>query len=155
MDIMETVRTAIQELIVPDLTRIREENKEIKTILTLTNKRLDDVNLHLADQSRRIDETNKRIDGMRDELAKRIDGVRDELVKRIDGVRDELVKRIDGVRDALVKRIDETNKRIDETNKRIDRLYDVVVRREEHAQLSQRLNVMERDMAELKRRIAA
>jgi len=144
MDIMETVRTAIQELIVPDLTRIREENKEIKTILTLTNKRLDDVNLHLADQSRRIDETNKRIDGVRDELAKRIDGVRDELVKRIDGVRD-----------ALVKRIDETNKRIDETNKRIDRLYDVVVRREEHAQLSQRLNVMERDMAELKRRIAA
>ena len=133
MDIMETVRTAIQELIVPDLTRIREENKEIKTILTLTNKRLDDVNLHLADQSRRIDETNKRIDGVRDELAKRIDGVRDELVKRID----------------------ETNKRIDETNKRIDRLYDVVVRREEHAQLSQRLNVMERDMAELKRRIAA
>ena len=144
MDIMETVRTAIQELIVPDLTRIREENKEIKTILTLTNKRLDDVNLYLADQSRRIDETNKRIDGVRDELAKRIDGVRDELVKRIDGVRD-----------ALVKRIDETNKRIDETNKRIDRLYDVVVRREEHAQLSQRLNVMERDMAELKRRIAA
>jgi len=111
MEIMEAVRTAIQELIVPDLTRIREENNEIKTILTLTNKRLDDVNLHLADQSRRIDETNKRID--------------------------------------------ETNKRIDETNKRIDRLYDVVVRREEHAQLSQRLNVMERDMAELKRRIAA
>ena len=144
MDIMETVRTAIQELIVPDLTRIREENKEIKTILTLTNKRLDDVNLHLADQSRRIDETNKRIDGMRDELAKRIDGVRDELVKRIDGVRD-----------ALVKRIDETKKRIDETNKRIDRLYDVVVRREEHAQSSQRLNAVERDMAELKRRIAA
>ena len=133
MEIMEAVRTAIQELIVPDLTRIREENNEIKTILTLTNKRLDDVNLHLADQSRRIDETNKRIDAVRDELVQRID----ETNKRIDGVRDELVKRID------------------ETNKRMDRLYDVVVRREEHAQSSQRLNAVERDMAELKRRIAA
>jgi len=37
----------------------------------------------------------------------------------------------------------------------MDRLYDVVVRREEHAQSSQRLNAVERDMAELKRRIAA
>lgn len=122
MDIMEAVRTAIKELILPDLTRIREENQEIKTILTLTNKRLDDVNLHLADQSRRIDETNKRIDSVRDEL---------------------------------VKRIDETNKRIDGTNQRMDRLYDVVVRRDEHAQLSQRMNAMEREMAELKRRTAA
>ncbi|PIU32578.1 MAG: hypothetical protein COT06_01990, partial [Syntrophobacteraceae bacterium CG07_land_8_20_14_0_80_61_8] len=93
MEIMEAVRTAIQELIVPDLTRIREENNEIKTILTLTNKRLDDVNLHLADQSRRIDETNKRID----ETNKRIDETNkriDETNKRIDAVRDELVQRI-------------------------------------------------------------
>jgi len=31
---------------VPELDRIREENREIKAILMLTNKRLDDVNTH-------------------------------------------------------------------------------------------------------------
>jgi uncharacterized coiled-coil protein SlyX len=119
---MESIRAAIKELILPDLDRIREESKEIKAILTVTNKRLDDVNLHLADQSRRIDETNKRID---------------ETNKRIDSVREEMTSLIG------------------EINRRLDRLYEVIVRRDEHYQLAERVAVMERNLAELKQRLAA
>jgi rRNA-processing protein FCF1 len=44
MEILEAVKKAIQEFIVPELEAIRNENKEIKARLELTNKRLDDVN---------------------------------------------------------------------------------------------------------------
>ena len=57
MDITNVFRTALQEMIVPELNSIKKENAEIKTSLGLINKRLDDVNSHLVDQSRRIDET--------------------------------------------------------------------------------------------------
>jgi hypothetical protein len=44
----------------------------------MTNKRLDDINLHLADQSRRIDETNKRTDAMREELSAQLETMNSE-----------------------------------------------------------------------------
>jgi peptidoglycan hydrolase CwlO-like protein len=164
MEIIESIRAAIKELILPDLDRIREENKEIKAILTLTNKRLDDVNLHLADQSRRIDDINKRID----DINKRIDDINkriDDINKRIDDTNeriDDTNERIDGTNN----RIDDTNKRIDsvreeltgmilEINKRLDRLYEVIVRRDEHSQLSDRVAAVERDLAEIRQRLAA
>ncbi len=114
MDIKEAVGSVLKELIVPELNKIKDENKEIKTTLVLTNKRLDDINLHLADQSRRID----------------------------------------SVREDLSERIDETNKRIDGTNKRIDRLYEVIVRRDEHYKLDQRVADLEREVTGLKRMAA-
>lgn len=123
MDVKEAIRSAIKELIVPELDRIREENREIKATLLFTNKRLDDVNTHLADQSRRID-----------------------------AIREELGQRIDAVREELIQMIQETNKRIDETNRRIDRLYEVIVRREEHSMLEQRVANLEREVAELKKK---
>jgi hypothetical protein len=126
MEIKEAISSVLKDLIVPELDRIKEENREIKTLLSMTNKRLDDVNLHLADQSRRID-----------------------------GVREQLTHRLDSLREELPHRLDETNNRIDETNKRIDRLYDVVVRRDEHVVVAERVAVLEREVDELKRRIAA
>ena len=54
MDISETVQKILQEVVVPDLGKIKDENSKILAILELTNKRLDDVNTHLADQSRRL-----------------------------------------------------------------------------------------------------
>jgi len=105
MEIMESIRTALKELILPELDKIREENREIKVRIEMTNKRLDDVNVHLADQSRRID-----------------------------AVREELSQRIDTVREELSQRIDETNKRMDgmsqKFDSRLDRLYEVIVRRD-------------------------
>jgi len=79
-----------------------------------------------VDQSRRIDETNKRIDAVREELGQEIRDVRIEL-------RAEIAK----------------------TNSRIDRLYEVIVRRDEHHKLEQRVADLERDVSELKRRLAA
>ena len=84
--------------------KIKEENIQIKATLEATNKRLDDINLHLVDQSRRIDETNKKIDEVRIELTGRID----ETNKKIDAVRTELTGRIEDVRTDLTGRIDET-----------------------------------------------
>jgi len=84
-------------MILPELKTLQQDVSEIKGILSLTNKRLDDVNTHLVDQSRRIDETNKRL----------------------------------------------------------DRLYEVIVRREEHEQLSVRVQRLEEAMANLEKRIAA
>jgi hypothetical protein len=121
MEIMDAARAAITDLIVPELHRIKEENLGIKTMLSMTNKRLDDVNLHLADQSRRIDETNKRFD---------------EVNRRIDASRDELLRQ-------LV-----------EHNKRMDRLYEVIVGRDEHSLVVERVAVLEREMSEIKRRLA-
>ena len=66
--LMGVLQRFFQDVVVPELKQIRAENAEIKTTLQLTNKRLDDINVHLADQSRRIDETNKRIDAVHVEL---------------------------------------------------------------------------------------
>ena len=88
MDITNIVKTALQEMIVPELNSIKKENAEIKTSLVLINKRLDDMNSHLVDQSRRIDETNKRIDAVRTELTGRIN----ETNKGIEAVREGLTK---------------------------------------------------------------
>ncbi|UCH95730.1 MAG: hypothetical protein JSV88_02485 [Candidatus Aminicenantes bacterium] len=121
MEIKKAIANALKEMVVPELTKIKEDVNHVKGVLELTNKRLDDINLHLADHSRRIDETNKKIDSTREELG---------------------------------QRIDETNRRIDETNDRLNRLYEVIVRREEHNTLGQKVLTLERDVQELKLKMA-
>ena len=54
-DLKEAIGTSFKELILPEIEAIRKDNQEIKARLELTNKRIDDINLQLADQSRRID----------------------------------------------------------------------------------------------------
>ncbi len=117
MEIAETIKKVVQELILPELGVIKGENEKINVLLQLTNKRLDDMNAHLVDQSRRIDETNKRID----ETNKRMDALRVEL-------RDELIK----------------------TNVRMDRLYEVIVRREEHYGLEMKVIKIEQEIVGIK-----
>ena len=74
----------------------------------------------------RIDETNRRIDSVREELTQRIDLVREELTLRINSLKEELTQRI-------------------------DRLYEVIVRRDEHYKLDERVADLEREVNELKR----
>ncbi|MEW6095049.1 MAG: hypothetical protein AB1567_00785 [bacterium] len=152
MEIGDTIKKIIQEFILPEFEIMKAENKEIKTILELTNKRVDDINkrldninTHLVDQSRRIDDTNKRIDELRVELRNEINELRVELKEEIG----KNTLRIDETN----KRIDETNKRIDGTNYRINQLYEVIVRREEHEKLDIRVIKMEQDIAEIKKEI--
>lgn len=74
------LRAASQEWIVPELDKLCLENACVISTLELTNKRLADINAQLVDQSRRIDEANKRIDRVYDDLLARLD----ETNKRID-----------------------------------------------------------------------
>lgn len=77
--LMGVLQRFFQDVVVPELKQIRAENAKIKTTLQLTNKRLDDINVHLADQSRPIDETNKRIDAVHVDLIHRIDETNNRL----------------------------------------------------------------------------
>ncbi len=140
MNVKDAVVAALKEMVLPELAVMKQEPAEIKAALVLTNKPLDDINSHLVDQSRRIDDTNKRID----DSNKRIDVIHQDVILRFDETR----KRIDAVREEL-------SVEIKETNKRLDRLYEVIVRREEHQQLETRLARLEQDKDALKRRLAA
>ena len=148
MDVKEAVLAGLKELIVPELQVMQQAQVELKTTLGLTNKRLDDINSHLIDQSRRIDETNKRIDSIHADLITRIDKVNADLIARIDKVNTDLVTRIDKVNMDLIMRNDETNRGL-------ARLYEVIVRREEHQFLAERVARLEQSLEELKRRQAA
>lgn len=137
MDTKEIVQKVLQEMVVPDLGKIRDENSKILAILDLTNKRLDDVNTQLADQSRRIDE-------IRSELSQRIDEVRSELSQQIN----ETNKRMDGIHSDLINRLDANNARI-------DRFFMTIVTKTEHEKLERRLLKVERDVDMLQKRLAA
>ena len=80
----EGVVTTIKHFILPELKEIKDNQTKMSIRLDAVEKRLSDINGHLVDQSRRIDETNKRIDEVRTELSERIDEVRTELTGRID-----------------------------------------------------------------------
>ena len=144
MDISETVQKVLQEVVVPDLGKIKDENSKILAILDLTNKRLDDVNTHLVDQSRRIDEVNKRIDDIRAEFTKRFD----ETNKRIDDIRAELTLRFDEIHSDLINRLDANNARI-------DRFFETAVTKYEHGKMEERVTRLERDIDVLRRQLAA
>ena len=144
MDISETVQKVLQEVVVPDLGKIKDENSKILAILDLTNKRLDDVTTHLADQSRRIDETNKRIDEVRAEFTKRFD----ETNKRIDDIRAELTLRFDEIHSDLINRLDANNARI-------DRFFETAVTKYEHGKMEERMTRLEREVDGLRRQLAA
>ena len=154
MELIESIRAGLKELVLPELDRIREENREIKAILQLTNKRLDDISLHLADQSRRIDDTNKRID----DTNKRID----DMNKRIDDTNN----RIDQVRSELSAVMEKMNARIDaiplefmnmymQINTRLDSMYQRQAPREEVIVLERRVYTLERSIEKIQERLAA
>jgi uncharacterized coiled-coil DUF342 family protein len=78
VEIAESIKKVIQELILPEFGIMKAETEEIKSLLQLTNKRIDDVNkriddvsTNLVDQSRRIDEINKRIDRLYEVIVRR------------------------------------------------------------------------------------
>jgi len=119
MDIKKAVLAAMQEYLLPELEGLKSGQVRLETELVAVNKRLDDVNLHLVDQSRRID------------------AVREGLNENINAVREEL------------------NQNITETNKRLDRLYEVIVRRDEHAAIVIKINEMDHEIREIKQRLAA
>ena len=140
MDIKQAIRSVLKEMIVPEIAHMKQQNQELKIGLDMTNKRLDDFNIHLANQSNRIDKIREELSSQIRETNKRID----ETNKRID----ETNKRIDETREDL-------GNQIRETNKRVDRLYEVVVKREEHYTLEMKLIKLEEEIQKIKEKIAA
>ncbi|MGD2090249.1 MAG: hypothetical protein PVH61_29000 [Candidatus Aminicenantes bacterium] len=72
------IKSVMQELIIPELDRLKADVSEIKSVQVVTNKRIDDISIHLADLSRRLDETNNRID----ETNNRINRLYEVIVRR-------------------------------------------------------------------------
>ena len=130
----------VKGFLLPELEKINSEQQHIR-------ERLTSMEQHLVDQSRRIDETNHRIDALREEMV----GELRQTNNRVDALREEMV----GELRQTNHRIDETNHRIDETNDRLNRLYEVVVRRDEHNGLENRMVYLEQEVQGLKLRLAA
>ena len=121
---VENIKKVVQELILPELGIIKAENQEIKTILQFINQRVNDTNIQLVDQSRRIDELRK-------ELKEEIADLRIELKKEISEVKREL------------------KEEIFKNTIRMDRLYEVIVRRDEHEMLVMRVAKNEQKITEM------
>ena len=140
MEIKETVKKLLQEMVVPDLSSIRDENSKILAVLEITNKRLDDVNTHLSDQSLRIDELRSELGQRIDDTNKRID----DTNKRIDKTN----KSIDDVHSDLINRIDANNARIDQ-------FFQTSVTRNEHFKVDERLTRLENEVHAIRQQLAA
>ena len=148
---------ALKAVLFPELDKIKTEIAGVKGVVSEQSQRLGDLNLHIIELERKIDSTNDRIDGtnarideIREDLSSKIDGLREDLSSKIDGLREELSSRIDGTNN----RIDTTNARIDGTNDKIDRLYEVIVRRDEHDKMDIRVIQLETKLKELSQKVA-
>ncbi|MFH1898405.1 MAG: hypothetical protein ABH886_09270 [Candidatus Desantisbacteria bacterium] len=161
MDMIEPLKKLLQDMVLPDLGTIKSENKEIKIALLSMNNRMNDINTHLVDQSRRIDQVRVELKGeiadLRVELKGKIAALRVELKDEIAALRVELKGEIVGLRvelkDEIFKntiRIDENNRKLDVTNLRIDSLFAVIVRREEQEKLEIRMERLEQAMMQTK-----
>ena len=71
----EGVVTAIKNFILPELKEIKDNQAKMSIRLDPVEKRLSDINGHLIEQSRRIDE-------VRTELTGRIDATNKDLVEK-------------------------------------------------------------------------
>ena len=138
----ENVVTAIKDFILPELKEIKDNQAKMSIRLDAVEKRLSDINGHLVDQSRRIDETNNRIDEVRTELTGKIDNVRTELTDKIDEVRTDLTGRIDA-----------TNNRIDQLTFQVGKIAQEMerIKREESvtSDILTRLRTLEQKTANL------
>ncbi len=86
-----------------------------------------------------------------DKTDNHIDAVREELGGRMDRTNSH----IDAVREEMNQNIIATNTHLDFTNKRLDQLFEMVVRREEHFLIVNKVNEMDREIREIKQRLAA
>jgi len=183
MEIKEAIVSALKEYIFPELQDIKREQKELKGDIKelrgevkAISTRLGEHNAHLIDQSRRIDELRAeitlKIDGLRIEITQNIREVKSELSGRMDKFDGRMDKfdgrmdKFDGRMDKFDIQLDKVNEKIDkihidlimrndETNRAIARLYEVIVRKDEHQLVMDRVARLEQKMEGLLERKAA
>jgi DNA anti-recombination protein RmuC len=129
------------------------------------------------------DELTQRIDNVRDELGQRIDTLdhkidafAEKLDQKIDKVEAKLDEKIEKVTEKVDRRFDDSNKRIDfvnttivsvnegflrgienvnnNTNTRLDKLFNAVVRRDDHFKLEKKFIELEKEVKEIKEKIS-
>ena len=131
MDLKSAITETFKEILVPEFDKIKADIQELKSVQNVMNKRIDDMNGHLLDLSRRVDQ-------VRTELNERIDATNNRI--------DATNERIESLSDTLNSRLDSLNNtvsnRIVATNERLDRLYDVIVRRDEHEDLKKKYQTL-------------
>lgn len=158
MGMRETITEALKDLVLPELDELKSELKRQGVRLDAVERRLDDftsrfqgIDQHLIDQSRRIDETNQRMDQLRTDLTARIDQLNTDLTARIDKVYAELIVRTDKVNADLTARIDQQALRIDSLTAQVAMLAQELAGlrrdREVQADILQRLRRLEDKVA--------
>jgi len=110
----------------------------VEAIKELVVPEMDEIKSDLQELKAVQQITNKRIDDLNGHFL--------DLNRRVDQIRGELNERIDSLNNSL-------STRIDVTNERIDRLYDVVVRREEHEQLKKHIHAFGRRLKRLEEKV--
>ena len=106
----ESLGKAIKDFILPELKEIKDNQAKMSIRLDAVEKRLSDINGHLVDQSRRIDETNKRIDVVREGLEQKIDATNnriDQLTFQVAKIAQEMerIKREESVTSDILTRL--------------------------------------------------
>ena len=158
MDTKEIIAKALQEFILPELDTIKHDNAEIKAVLNVTNKRLDDFNNHLVGQSKRIDDINKRIDAMNDKFEAKFDAINDKfdaINDKLNAMNDKFEAKFDAMNDKFEAKFDIINDKFDAINDRINQLYLVIVRRDEHDKIEVKVMMLEEKINDIIKKLAA
>ncbi len=161
MDILEKIK----EFLLPELEGIKKEVSHVKELLEITNKRIDSIEVQIADLSRRIDasreELTAKIENVREELTAKIENVREELKQdiarldaKVDRGKSELTTKIEDIRDELIERIENTrvelSQEIQAQSQRIDNIAMNMLPKERAERLEMRVERLERDVLDIK-----
>ncbi len=119
----------MREYLVPELEAIKAGQLRADVEFGAINNRIDDVNKRLDDVNQHLVDQSRRID--------------------------KTNERIDKTNECITAMGDKLNSRIDATDASLGRLYEVIVRREEHSAVVIKLNELDQDVREMKQRLAA
>ncbi len=114
----DAIREVIKELLIPELNEIKASGHRLEGRVDEISSRIGDTNLQLVELGRRIDETNNRIDAVREELTARMDTMNADLTARMDTMNADLTARMD----AQTARIDSQTARIDVLSEQVSEL---------------------------------
>ena len=109
MDVKQ-ITEAVAKALIPEISKLGSRMDRMEGRMEEMSSRLTDINGRLSD-----------INGRMLSIEERMLSLEQQTIMRIDKLREEL------------------SQQIGETNKRIDRLYEVIVRREEHKGLDRRV----------------
>ena len=143
MEIKEAMRSVLQEMILPEFNEMKQEQAIMAERFNAIDERFNTIDERfnaIDERFNAIDERFKSINERLNAIDKRLDDTNRHLVdqsRRIDAVRGELMVMIQ------------------KANERLDRLFEVVVRKEEHFKLEQEFRDLRIRVENLERQVAA